>query len=263
MRVQDVTKGQSARTTAGATLVELLVAIGVIGVLISILVPVLAQVRARGGEAVSLGRARDAASAIRQYAGSNDGRYPVAEAGVVYPVSMDGSVGMTLSEGPPWPGWASAHLWPAVIDPVVPWAENAQAYKSPGSEPVGATGTMHPPSYRYSNSFVAQPWLWSESEHSSERMQRALAPVRLADVAHPSGKVLLWDNTLAYLRERKPSFMGLPGDPTPMAFADGHAAVHLASEATAAVPNPHPLNDGSQSRAPIHNTPMGVLGRDF
>ena len=72
---------------AGFTLVELLVAIGIIAVLIGILLPVLAKARAQANRAVCLSNIRQLGVGIQMYCNDNDGWFPTCaywEVGAVY-----------------------------------------------------------------------------------------------------------------------------------------------------------------------------------
>jgi len=144
----------------------------------------------------------------------------------------------------------------------VPWEEHYESWVSPGrnfpsllsddGRPVAFVGT----SYQYSNSFIASPALWSGSATADDSL---ITPTKPADVVFPAQKALVWDADLAYL-PRPPRWReGHWLHPTPMAFADGHAATHTPHDATPGVANPRNGNDDIR----LHNTPNGVHGRDY
>ena len=115
-------------------------------------------------------------------------------------------------------------------------------------------------SYPLSHSVMARPGLWRLGAASDSAM---LVPARVSDVAHPSSKVLSWDRHMAYLlRPRRLEGSSMLANPTPMLFIDGHAEERdpaLAAEAVLNVMNP----DAGENEMRLHNTPLGVLGRDF
>lgn len=242
----------------GFTIVELLVSIGIIGVLFSLSLPALLGAKVRASELRSLANARSIASDMHAYADIK-GTYPFVKiepggtASVPTP-APPGYTAMTILSDV----WSLSWAWPGLVAEVAPWEEHWATWVSPGRDPaLPALGDpILPSSYRYSTSFVASPALWSGSATADPSLT---APTRPADVAHPANKVLVWDGELAYLPKRPVFVEGHFNHLIPMGFADGHAAVHNPLDATPGVPNPLFFEDSSR----LNNTPNGVLGRDY
>ncbi len=146
---------------------------------------------------------------------------------------------------------------------VAPWREHYATWVSPGSdrepgapwfEPRDDRGFLRtaPPSYRYSNSFVARPRVWSEVGSVDEATD--IGPTQPADVAFPSSKVVMFDAERAYLGGRTGSALMRP-----VLFADGAASARR--DADAADPVQNRLFGVAPRR--YHDTPMGLDGRDF
>ncbi len=131
-----------------------------------------------------------------------------------------------------------------------PGAERAEEH--PWLIPAGGDGSLHyrPPSYHYSNSFVGDPGVWSDTPPSFEASPRR---IRSHDVRFPSAKVVMWDAERFYLAPQPQ-----PTDPRPVLFADGSAHLKQDADATPPVANPY------WPRTHVYNdTPNGVHGRDF
>ena len=259
---------RESRQRLGVTVIELLVTIGVMSVLFSIALPALMGSRVASRRLASLTNTRTIAADMTAYAGAT-GVWPFAGAGdaapgaepfpglIAIPWWPPGAVVMTDDH------WALASLWPGLVARVAPWEERFESWVSPGRDraaiekPGEGRSVLTPVvSYRYSNSFIASPALWSGQASADESL---IAPTRPEDVAFPANKALVWDGDLAYLPAPPRRAQGHWLAPTPMSFADGHAAVNNPLEATPGAPNP--LNDNSSVR--LHNTPDGVLGRDY
>jgi len=244
----------SDRTGRGFTLTELLVSIGVFGLLIGILLPALLRSRDAARGTVCLANLRGAVQTFDNYRHENGDEHPFAPPGTWFMTDLDG--------GLVHPGrhWDLAIRWGAVVKKTAPWPAHFGSWVCPGSgrkaeapwlpqEPFGGMGNGVP-SYSYSNSFVARPALWDGRTEAEESFYE---PTRGSDVRHPSAKALLFDWEMAHLTRTKSS------DRRPVAFADGHAAMHALSESTPPVPNP--LKAGLAER--LHDTRAGVLGRDY
>ncbi len=244
------------------TLLEVLVGIAIIAVLLGITLPALRGARTEAGALASLANCKNIGLSVSIYAQQNQGRYPTVEA--------DETGSYSIFDRPPHepharrvgfsPIWWFSDMWPAVMHDAAPWDENFESWLSPGHgrEPpywpiaVGFFGDrLKVVSYRYSNSFLARPSLWSGSSPADASL---IGPTTLADVTNPSLKVLMWDAERAYLR-RGPRI----STPRPLLFADGSAAARRDTDAAAPVRNP--LNHTGPNI--YHDTPDGVRGVDF
>jgi hypothetical protein len=180
-------------------------------------------------------------------------RYPFARAGtplLVVPDDGRPPAYITTSSH-----WDLGVLWPALMHRTAPWKDHFATWVCAGSRRDRAEIWTHPdgyfaPSYRYSNSFIARPETWTGSAIPDPRL---LAPVSAGEVPFPSSKVLFYDSEMAHVSVREPAF-----DAKPMLSADGHAAVHRVSAASAPVMNPF-----TGLARPLDDTPRGVRGRDY
>lgn len=231
------------------TLIEVLVTLGVIGVLIAILIPVLAGGRSTAQRTASLANLRSIGQLVHAYTEQYDETYPWATGGI-------NGCGIKMQF---LPVWQLYRLWPVAMHEVMPPRELRPLTLSPGARREGPESACgHPPSYEYSQSFLARPDTWSGQSDADESLLRG---VTLGMVTHPSSKALMWDWELAY-QKQEPRHIGPDLDePTPMIFADGHGAAKTPSQATAPVENP--FADAFSRTARLHNTADGVRGRDY
>lgn len=267
----------------GFTLLELLVSIGVIGVLIAILAPALRGARGAALETVALANVRSVGQVTQMYSLEN-GRHPFRGAGE-FPASMSENFpDFQPQAGVAMYAWypsgvligttghfAQAWLWPSIVMPLEEWPEHWETWVSPRKDrplPTAEDFGMSEDnpvrdqiSVRYSNAFVARPEFFSDRRGASQDdWTRLLRATRPSDVRFPSGKVMLWDNDLSY-RTGAPveRVDGVLDADTPMAFADGHGAAKNPTEAGDAFENL--LSEGVTSK--LHDTKDGVHGRDY
>lgn len=244
------------------SIIETLVCLSVLMVVLSIALPVVLSARSTTRCAVSLANIRESARAIHQVAEARADLYPTARPGVAYHVNAAGPpVSNIPSRDIRVTPWIAAVLWPAMVRPECDWGKFLPTFNGePLNDP--SEGQFVSP-YHYSNSFVADPRLWSDAQPAPPLRQPTtlVRDVPTSLVAHPSAKVLLFDLGQRWNSRPAPRVEGLPADPTPLAFADLHGEVRRISEATAAHPNR--LSSQWWWSAPLHNTPLGVQGRDY
>lgn len=249
----------------GFTIVELMVVIGVIGALLSIILPALRSVRDAGREIVCVANLKGLGVTMHAYTQVHNGRYPFVpndedimhegdDGIILYPSSPDPDDGQ--GTGVAFPAWSIELLWPTLMHNVAPWREHYDSWICPGAErgPEGPWDLTHLPSgssYSYSTSFIAAPSLWSGRPEADLSLLR---PTHVWEVAHPTGKVLMWDDEMAHLSVRSAATL----DRVPMLFADGHAAVMRRSEAATPV-----LNPITGEARKLIDTPNGIDGVDY
>jgi prepilin-type N-terminal cleavage/methylation domain-containing protein len=232
----------------GFSLIELLVVIGVIGLLAGLILPMLTGARQSSQQLKSLANLRSIAQLFDHYAMVNKQAYPIAEENRMYPAGCHGTM-MGFDH------WQVAVQWPGLLHDFAPWSENKPAFLSPRAQRADDSCGW-PTSYAYSNSFVARPEVWRGNASS-----RFLSATFTHEVQFPSLKVLAWDWELPYI-PRPLNRIGRDLDEaTPMVFADGHGGTRRPVEATDPVPNP--FLGSPHLIARLHNTADGVRGRDY
>jgi len=242
----------------GATIVELLIVIGMVGVLFSLSFPALMRAKAVGGRTKSLINARSCAVLIERWTEDHGGAFPVARDFTPYPTQIDADGGLSFTTGA---RWMTRHWWWSVMGAHTPPRKHWQAMVSPGSNVSAESfGGAH---YSFSNSFVAAPELWTPSFNPNDEgmVERVRRDVRRHEVRSPSAKAMVWDAVMAYLHDAARPRGGAPMVRMPIAFADLHAEARRYADAAEAVPNP--LNQRDWSATRLHNTPEGVEGRDY
>ncbi len=272
-----MTRPHTARPRA-FTLIELLVVIGVIGLIISIVLPALGGARAAAREAKALANLRSTGQTFAAYANQYKA-LPFRALGSDVPgIAGDGAVSGPIPGQSGiifvrwWPNgvllgtsdvWSHQWIWPGIVSSFMDWPEAYATWVSPGrstelpTEPIiDMQEIANTISIRYACPFVASPQLFREGAPADESL---IGPTRPENVRFPAGKVMLWDAHLAYLR-RQPAVVGEFFDaPAPMAFADGHAEVRNPTQAAPGVTNP--LRHVGPS--PINSTKDGTAGKDF
>lgn len=237
----------------GFTLVELLVVIGVIAVLMALTLPALRSVRLRADEAVALSNLRGIGVTIEVYANTQRNAYPFNVPGAWFPDDPEVNGGSISTSDP----WAISYLWPSLLPIVAPWREHYASWLDVGvvvedpARPWNGTTV----SYRYSNSFIARPEMWSDQPAApAEQGGGLFAPTFTHEVRAPALKALMYDSDRAYLRRE-----ATRDDRRGVLTADGAAALRLDSGALKPVHNRY---DDTPPR-PFHDTRDGVRGRDF
>ncbi|TVQ63574.1 MAG: type II secretion system protein [Phycisphaerales bacterium] len=229
------------------SMIELLVVISLAAVLIAILLPAFAGSRSTALRIISASQLRQIGLHFGEYVHETGG-YPFAGEGVFYPGACEG---VRISFG----YWGADLHWPSLVlsdqqyDAYNSYLLAPRAIRNP--EMCG-----HPTSYIYSRSFLARPANWRSGEAPDPSLLRG---VRDADIAHPSGKALLWDWELPYL-PRELVFQGRDlAEKTPILFVDMHVKERAPHEATA------PVQSRMRPEPPqrLHDTPGGVAGVDF
>jgi len=241
------------------SLVEVLVTIGVIGIIFSISYPALMRARSSAGQVKSLSNAREAAGAIDEHARTHDDVYPMVAAGESIPIGLEQDAPRITDTVETRARWESHIFWPMLIADTAPPREHAEVWLSPGADVAQRIERNFVPSYHFSHSFVAAPALWSEDYQEGDLS--VLRRVRRAEVRHPTLKAMVWDAEMAYVSASLRERVREGRQPTPIAFADLHAAARRLREAASPITNP--LNGSAWGGAPLHNTPRGVEGRDF
>lgn len=246
----------SSKTRCAFTLVEVIVVVSVIMILIGLMLPHLAAARERARAAVSISNLRSIGQVLSHYNDANSERYPAGEVGRIYPITRGSGMSATFDSY-----FRFGRNWPLLVRDVAPWEEHFPTWFSPTrAYPNVGQPAIELFSYPLSHSVMARPGLWRLGAASDSTM---LVPARVSDVAHPASKVLSWDRHMAYLlRPRRLEGASMLANPTPMLFIDGHVEERdpaLAVEPVLNVMNP----DGSENDMPLHNTPLGVLGRDY
>lgn len=271
------------RRARAFTLIELMVVIGIVGILVALLLPALRGTRAAALQTVALSNVRSVGQLMNVYS-TEHGRHPFRGAGE-YPAAM----AELFPDFEPFPDAAmyqwypggvligttghfeQAWLWPSVVSPLDEWPEHWETWVSPRKDRPLPTAedfdfSEENPirdqiSVRYSNAFVARPEFFGEGQGATqEAMMRQLRATRPNDVRYPSSKVMLWDNDLSYRTDRVLERIdGLLDSDTPMFFADGHGASRNPTEALEAYENP--LSE--QGTTKLADTLDGVRGRDF
>jgi prepilin-type N-terminal cleavage/methylation domain-containing protein len=254
----------------GFSLIELLIAIGIIGILISLALPALGKARLAARQTQGLANIRSVSISFEQYAGQFQS-YPFiqpgaeiqAPGGIKLP-AQPGFIGcewirpgaFLMSSDPFDMEW----MWAGVMAKFMPvesayptWVSPGLPTRLPEGDEIEAREQI---SIRYTNSFVARPDLFKPGAKDD---LKNIAPVRSGEVLYPSSKVMLFDAHLAYLTKRPKIRDNHYDENTPMGFADGHAEARNPLSATEGVPN---VMRGNRNIR-LHSTPDGVRGKDF
>lgn len=241
------------KNKTGFSLIEILVVMGIVGVLIALLVPVLAKARSKALDTVTRANLRTSHTAFTTYTSAYKDTYPWRpQNGPLIPLNPQQTMGASI------PHFQISSYWPGLMHQVMPWEEHYASWlgggarhgEKPWNDEDEGPLSFRPPSFHLSDSFLARPRLWTPGETDTERNLR---PVREQDVLAPANKVLLYDAEKSHLRNDPEA----DRDPTLMLFTDGHVAQHKRSEANVLTDRPW------RTPTPLHDTPLGVRGRDY
>ena len=270
---------RSKNIDTGFTLIELMVVIGIIGILIGMILPALSKARGSALQTVALSNVRSVGTQFEQFA-TDQGNYPHRGLGILPEVlthqdDYEPRGDELIIEW--YPGgmiiattdyFSHSWMWPAIVAPLDDWPNYWETWVSPrkdqqlpSMDDFGFDSEFSQEdqiSIRYSNAFVTRPNYWSGNTASVDLS--LLREVRPQDVRFASSKVMLWDDDLSYLgRKNVPERIdGLLAAKTPMSFADGHSEVLLPSDASEGV-----VNQMTGETIKLHNTKDGVHGRDY
>ncbi|MBX3389227.1 MAG: prepilin-type N-terminal cleavage/methylation domain-containing protein [Phycisphaeraceae bacterium] len=260
---------KTPRKTRAFSLIELLIAIGIIGLLISLSLPALAKARLLARQTKGLANVRSVGMTFSQYAGQYR-TYPFIQPGAPIqgprgPVPVpEGMIGtqwinpnaMIITSDPfemewMWAGPVSRFVDPEQNYPI--WVSPGLPQQLPQNDDLEAREQI---SLRLSNAFIAKPELFGENPKDDPKM---IAPVKPEDVLSPSSKVMLFDAHVAYYTKR-PAIVDSHYDaPAPMVFADGHGDAKDPVQAKESVPNIMRENRNVK----LHSTKNGIKGQDY
>lgn len=231
------------------SLIELLIAIAVIGVLLALALPALFRSRAAARAIQSAANVRTLQQVLFAYASDSREGLPVTDETKFYPTD---NYELTIK----YPYWQIHQTWTGVVFSYLPYDQNLTTYICPGSVRLKPLADHWPSSYHYSKSFAGDPRLWQPGAAKNLSLQRGM---RTTDVRFASQKAMLWDWELSYIGGRVPLADGIDiATPTPMGFADCSVSPHTPSLGAAAAINPL---DPYPRR--LDNTPDGVQGVDY
>ena len=236
-------------TRTAFSLIELLVAIGVIGVLIGLLLPALSGAKGAALRTRSLADLRQIGVSFELYLGAHRDTHPYQPAGLPYHVTPGSPYGTISDSNAPW---SLGYAWPALFHRVAPWAEHYRVWSAhdpdAGHLPWQTDdGLWILPVYHYSNSFIGAPATWMDEGEFGDR------PTRRHEVRFPASKVIVFDRMTPHHRGPEPAAA------RGILLTDSSA--RHAKDADAA--RPFPNRTGKGQSGIYHNTPAGLLGRDI
>ena len=219
---------------SGVTLIELLVACAVIGVLIGVTIPVVGAARAAASGERTQSDIHQSVSLVSSYAASAKGLAPfaspevcedgVARDSVTLPVHGGGSVRLSY--------FAQTLFWHAALE--------SRGYDTSGVSSHWSVQSR----YRATQSFLAAPSYWEEG---AAQTRREWGVQRLSSVRSASGKALIY--------ERWQDAEGMKS----VGFVDAHVERRSVAEAGAWVENR--LTDVDSG--PLATTRRGTRGSDY
>lgn len=223
---------------AGLTLLELLVALGVVGILVALIASALFAANARGRKAIQIVDLRSAVQVFSAWSNDHDGQFLNAgEPGDDLAVYLDSPTGELVRI--PYLQQNAAGVWKRVLEAT-----------SGESTPLATTASYAFPCF-------TDPRLWTTTPQPWEQFpaERFLRPVRVTETQHPSEKGVL----ITHIGEPNPD------DPSRhrfgVAFVDGSAAEFPAA---AFLPQTEGFFGGRPARypQPVLHTIGGIGGRD-
>jgi len=276
----------------GFTLVETLVAIGVVGVLLSISIPALIAVRRSGEKAVCQARLGQIGGLYQLYANDHTGLYPN-----IVPDVSKAPVDLPYWGSSRWEVWPSEQIdfWAyplrtyiggegtetpngdATFDTVpglliqqaealscpTVFREHSGAYDFRGNQyfsPVTPTVL----SYLHSAALFTDPHAWRGAPAPTPDLDLITQSVRLADVRSPSAKCNLVERRAHHTKARR-SIGARGADPVNILACDGHVETRLASSAAEAMEFTLTISPTPWTGNPIPfiTTRDGAHGRDW
>lgn len=247
-RVQE--RCSTGRNQRGFSLVELLVVVGVLGVLLAVTIPVLRSARVGSEESVSVARCRGCVMMLQGQPSSSE-RYPMGRLGGPLHNPLGPTAWVELSNGDalffPWFAHSSSWNWVVVSlgEPV------SEAWISPSRR--GDTLGPMDSDYRLTHAVMATRSHWTKGGEQNPSMWGGQL---IAGVARPASKVLIWESGEA-LRGRVTGESGFRVA-RPLGFCDGHVENRNLLDARAGV-----YNRFIDYSAPLLTTEHGTAGWDF
>lgn len=243
----------------GFTLLDLLLTIGIIGVLVGLALPMVGQTRDRAIDATSMANMRTHAQVVQLYADDFRGMAPfVADPDATYSIARGG--GLTVS----FEFFEAVELWGiALVDRYYGFGLGNDQWDEQLDFGIFARPAPDGFMYQYSPTFFTRPEYWDQNTRDT-RHTGQLRPVRIANVANPGSKAVFLEGdgergfpvwgTRGLLRDEKWAF----------AFADGSVRRPAANQ----LAEPCPLGEGNAHGGRFSvgvvglHTKDGILGRD-
>lgn len=245
----------------GFTLTEVLVAITVVAILVSLVVPALRHSRIAAKNNARVQTIRQLNVALGMYCGDHQDQFPFfgTPGDPFGPIRIRGfQVGKVYFH-------AQRSYWASALLPEY-YAGPRQSIEQPARaealQSLGYPDFIVAADYLISSTVFANSRFWMDdpSGGTSWYQSSYFKPTRLTDVAYPSGKGLLVADIEGH--SGGTPFSGwYPGVPPPVAFADGSARAIPQREFDPSVAVDRPFSPGSL--LPVLATRDGLLGRDF
>lgn len=184
----------------GWTLVEILVSIGIVGILLSLALPAMGRVRHQARLAASLSNIRQCGAGVIGYAAENADLPPVLfppREAYLPPDRPDVFVGRGIRTTGLW--WDHQSQWHVLLTPVPP----PQACWAPGHRSgftwvIDQSPAAVTPNYYLTWSLYADPAYWDRFTQRGPAQWRAQ---HLTNIRHPSDKGLMWQSRVYGVKE--------------------------------------------------------------